>query len=289
MRASSELGSVTIGELSVYEELENAMPKRSDEQLEHLERQILTEGFIRDPFILWNYQDEIIVIDGHSRRRILERLIKDKGFSSLIPAYFYHFDSVEEAKAWIQDNQISRKNITDAEKAYFIGSSFSEAQENPEYLSAYISLKNLDKTLFENLGLKDAIAELHKVSPRTAHNHLDFYNGIQKIAQHNRSVAQQILSSEANGGQQAAVSFVNVIKYGKSNSKKKIESIDDVVMAVQGGSTEKKIKKEDDSLPEQIKKEMALFLKTPVEENKIALIEKIELLCAKNQKAVMAA
>lgn len=89
--------------LEVDEELRLLIPKRSKEERDQLEANILADGEIRDPIIVWDR----IVIDGMGRFEIARKHklpfhIKRKEFSNNA-----------ECKAWMYRNQLGRRNLTE--------------------------------------------------------------------------------------------------------------------------------------------------------------------------------
>ena len=58
-----------IDEIIIDPEFESKIPPLTDEELEHLEANILEEGAVIHPLILWNG----ILVDGHNRYHIVER------------------------------------------------------------------------------------------------------------------------------------------------------------------------------------------------------------------------
>jgi len=90
--------------LVVDKEFMRLIPPLLEEEYKQLEQNILAEGKLLNPIILWDG----IIVDGHNRFYIcmkhgIEFELKDM-----------HFDSREEAKLWILENQLGRRNLTDA-------------------------------------------------------------------------------------------------------------------------------------------------------------------------------
>jgi len=82
----------------------NLIPPLGQEESEQLEQNILESRKCYDPIILW----EGVIIDGHNRFEIcmkngIEFQVEEISLSSR-----------EEAKVWILENQLSRRNLTDA-------------------------------------------------------------------------------------------------------------------------------------------------------------------------------
>lgn len=81
------------------------IPKPSEEELRTLEDNILTDGVVRDPLVLWAGKN--ILVDGHNRWDIIQR-------HPQIPysTTERHFDTEEDVIIWICRNQRGRRNIS---------------------------------------------------------------------------------------------------------------------------------------------------------------------------------
>ena len=90
--------------LAVDKEFMQLIPPLLDEEYKQLEQNILAKGKCLNAILLWDG----MIVDGHNRFYIcmkhgIEFEVKDM-----------HFDSREEAKLWILENQLGRRNLTDA-------------------------------------------------------------------------------------------------------------------------------------------------------------------------------
>ena len=91
--------------LIIDEEFKALIPNPQQEEYEQLEQNILSENKCRDPLVIWNDT----IIDGHNRFEICTKHgIKD------YQVVEKEFESKEAAKLWIIENQLGRRNITDA-------------------------------------------------------------------------------------------------------------------------------------------------------------------------------
>ena len=92
-------------ELTVDEEFAGLIPQLSDEEYQRLERSILSEG-CREAIIVWHNT----IIDGHNRYRICR--MHD------IPYRIERreFVSDNDAKLWMLNNQLGRRNLTDFQR-----------------------------------------------------------------------------------------------------------------------------------------------------------------------------
>jgi len=87
----------------IDQEFKSLIPPLSPEEREQLEQNILEARKCYDPLVLW----EGIILDGHNRFSICAK----HGIEFQIEEIM--LDSREAAKAWILDNQLSRRNLSD--------------------------------------------------------------------------------------------------------------------------------------------------------------------------------
>ena len=86
--------------IQINDTLRDLIPPLSLEESKQLTTNILEEG-IREPIILWKGT----IVDGHNRYRIAQDY--DLDFETVEK----HFDSLEDAKLWMIDNQFGRRNL----------------------------------------------------------------------------------------------------------------------------------------------------------------------------------
>ena len=98
--------------LTIDPEFEAKCPPLTEDELSQLEENILEEGLVLMPLIVWNDT----IVDGHNRYRIaqahpgIEFRTHEKQFSNRY-----------EALSWICKNQLGRRNLTPQQKKYLIG------------------------------------------------------------------------------------------------------------------------------------------------------------------------
>ena len=102
-------------DLRIDEEFAEKIPPLTREEYEQLEANILTDGCVINPLIIWNG----VIVDGHNRYRILQDhpdipyQVHEKEFSDRY-----------EVIAWICKNQLGRRNLTPAQRKYLIGKQY---------------------------------------------------------------------------------------------------------------------------------------------------------------------
>lgn len=105
----------------------------TDDEFRQLEGNILSDGVVINPIIVWNG----VIVDGHNRYRILERhpdiqyTIHEKSF-----------DDRFSALAWICKNQLGRRNLTPTQKKYLIGKQYEAEKQRQGTNNQYVQAKS---------------------------------------------------------------------------------------------------------------------------------------------------
>ena len=111
---------MNLSALKVDPEFQGKIPPLTFEELNQLEANILRDGRIINPIIVW----EGLIVDGHNRFTIAKKhpeipfTVHEKEFASRY-----------EAIIWICKNQLGRRNLTPEQKKYLIGKQY-EAEKS---------------------------------------------------------------------------------------------------------------------------------------------------------------
>ena len=106
--------------LTIDPEFEAKCPPLTEDELSQLEENILEEGLVLMPLIVWNDT----IVDGHNRYRIA-RAHPGIGFRT----HEKQFSNRYEALSWICKNQLGRRNLTPMQKKYLVGERY-DAEKN---------------------------------------------------------------------------------------------------------------------------------------------------------------
>ena len=101
--------------LKIDPEFQNQIPPLTDDEYKQLEENILKEGKLLSPLIVWNNT----LVDGHNRYAILQK--HPEIYFSTMPL---RFENREEAVAWICRNQLGRRNLSPEQKRYLLGKQY---------------------------------------------------------------------------------------------------------------------------------------------------------------------
>jgi hypothetical protein len=149
-------------------EFQSLIPIMVKEEKDALEASILAEG-CRDSLVHWDG----VLLDGHNRYEICTRHeipFKTTGKT---------FDNRDQAKIWVIANQLSRRNITPAQRTYLLG-----IQYNLEKKEA-TGFKDRDVSGDQNEHRQktaDKIAAQHHVSPATVKRAEKFADAVDKLS-----------------------------------------------------------------------------------------------------------
>ena len=114
--------SVRMINLKIDPEFQSQIPPLTDDEFKQLEENILKEGKLLSPLIVWNNT----LVDGHNRYAILQK--HPEIYFSTMPL---RFANREEALAWICKNQLGRRNLTPEQKKFLIGKQYSVEHRKP--------------------------------------------------------------------------------------------------------------------------------------------------------------
>ena len=128
--------------LKIDPEFQSKIPPLTFEELNLLETNILEEGRILSPLIVWNG----LIVDGHNRFAILKNHPEIK-YTVLEKEFANRYEAI----VWICKNQLGRRNLTLEQKKYLIGKQYeAEKQSNGFKGNQYTSLNESACSQFGN-------------------------------------------------------------------------------------------------------------------------------------------
>ena len=156
---------------SIDPEFKTLIPPLSQEEYSQLEQNILSNNKCRDAIITWNG----IIVDGHNRFNICVT----HGISFEIKEM--DFDSRNHAKLWILENQLGRRNLTDAQRIELalLKTELLKEKARKNQIRAGREKTRADKLFSKSSKPDDVPVNVHKaaaqiagVSDGTIHNYL---------------------------------------------------------------------------------------------------------------------
>lgn len=170
--------------ISISKEIRDYIIPLSEEELFQLEKNLITEG-CRESLIVWEKADgELVLVDGHNRYKICQKNNLPFKIKKL------KFNSLDEVKVWMVDNQMGRRNLSADQLSYYRG-------------LKYLSLKKT-KGGYQNVKAKGSsdnkasqhIAQQFNVSESTVKRDAKFAEGLNLIAKSNPKLRTKILTGE---------------------------------------------------------------------------------------------
>ena len=110
--------------LTIDPEFASKIPPLREDELKQLEENILADGVVINPLIVWNG----MIVDGHNRYRILQQHPEIQ-----FTTYEKPFPDRYAAIAWICKNQLGRRNLTPQQFKYLIGQQYEAEKCTSNY------------------------------------------------------------------------------------------------------------------------------------------------------------
>ena len=158
--------------LKIDPEFQSQIPPLTDDEFRQLEENILKEGKLLSPLIVWG----TTLVDGHNRYAILQK--HPEIYFSTMPL---PFESREEVLAWICKNQLGRRNLTPEQKYYLMGKQYEaeKAAHGGDRKSSDAKSSSQSANLIDNTKTCDRIAEEKGVSKDTVIRASRFTKGVE--------------------------------------------------------------------------------------------------------------
>ena len=186
--------------LKIDPEFQSQIPPLTDDEFKQLEENILKEGKLLSPLIVWNNT----LVDGHNRYAILQK--HPEIYFSTMPL---PFESRGEVLAWICKNQLGRRNLTPEQKKFLIGKQYSVEHRKPggngnnQYTATtqeavqeeLCQIDTIPPTSAE-ASIRKQIAERNNVSESYVARSEKFMRGVEIMEQMVPGMQEKILSGQ---------------------------------------------------------------------------------------------
>ena len=186
--------------LKIDPEIQSKIPPLTDDEFKQLEENILKEGKLLSPLIVWGNT----LVDGYNRYAILQK--HPEICFSTMPL---RFANREEALAWICKNQLGRRNLTPEQKKFLIGKQYSVEHRKPGGNGNNQHTAAAKKTAPEELcqidtipptsaeaSVRKQIAERNNVSESYVARSEKFMRGVEIMEQMVPGMQEKILSGQ---------------------------------------------------------------------------------------------
>lgn len=215
-------------QLTIDPEFRDKIPPLSQDEFSKLEENILADGEVREPLVLWHNT----IIDGHHRWAIIQKHPE-------IPYKVTQMDFPDKwaAIVWMCRNQLGRRNVTDEQKTVLIGEAYraqkmsvgNHAERGAD--GKYLSRQNGD--IGEKTRTKDIIAKQFGVGSKTverAHGFVDSLDEAEKVSPGFREsvlsgavkAPKSVIAEIRNVPEENRAEVVEAIKRGDTDTAKAI-------------------------------------------------------------------
>ena len=191
---------MNLNALKIDPEFQGKIPPLTFEELNQLEANILRDGRIINPIIVW----QGLIVDGHNRYTIAKKhpeipfTVHEKEFASRY-----------EAIIWICKNQLGRRNLTPEQKKFLIGKQYSVEHRKPggngnnQHTAAAKKTAPEELCQFDTIpptateaSVRKQIAERNNVSESYVARSEKFMRGVEIMEQMVPGMQEKILSGQ---------------------------------------------------------------------------------------------
>jgi len=190
--------------IKILPEIESVLFPLQEEEFKLLEESILQEG-IRDPLVVWPKGDDYILVDGHHRYKIAQKHSLPFRIKEM------RFDNLDDVLEWVDRNQLGRRNLTEEEYAYVLGSLYERRKkqgERKDLVNDFTELvadcatscvNDFTNPAGGSAATARAIAEEFGIGERTVRNAAAFAQAVDKVRELDQESAAKILAGKVVG------------------------------------------------------------------------------------------
>ena len=186
--------------LNIDPEFAGKIPPLREEELKQLEENILADGVVINPLIVWNG----VIVDGHNRYRILQQHPEIQ-----FTTYEKAFSDRYEAIAWICKNQLGRRNLTPQQFKYLIGQQYEaeKVSHGGDRKSDQQKSSVQNEHLIEREKTSQRIANENNVSASFVRRSECFAKGVDAAEEAVPGIKQEILTGSIKPTEKAVAAI----------------------------------------------------------------------------------
>ena len=191
--------------LTIDPEFEGKIPPLREEELKQLEENILADGVVINPLIVWDG----VIVDGHNRYRILQKHPEIQ-----FTTYEKEFPDRYAAIAWICKNQLGRRNLTPQQFKYLVGQRYEAEKQSKgiefqgnQYTSQDRSGLGQNDPDQKSHGTRSRIAKETQTSDSYVRRAAHFAKGVDAAEETEPGIKQEILSGSIKPTEKAVAAI----------------------------------------------------------------------------------
>ena len=191
--------------LTIDSEFASKIPPLREEELKQLEENILADGVVINPLIVWDG----VIVDGHNRYRILQKHPEIQ-----FTTYEKQFPDRYAAIAWICKNQLGRRNLTPQQFKYLVGQRYEAEKQSKgiefqgnQYTSQDRSGLGQNDPDQKSHGTRSRIAKETQTSDSYVRRAAHFAKGVDAAEETEPGIKQEILSGSIKPTEKAVAAI----------------------------------------------------------------------------------
>ena len=197
-------------EFIIDSEFQSQIPALTDEEFQQLEENILSEGEVLSPLIVWGN----ILVDGHNRYKILQQHPEIPYTTRSISCTC---ETREDVLAWICKHQLGRRNLTPEQKKFLIGKQAKAEKQIKSFHGNQYTLAS-ESGLVQNEpdrtkhGSRSKVAAEHGTSESYVYRAEQFAKGVEAAEEAVPGAQKEILSGKIRATDREISSIAKVPK-----------------------------------------------------------------------------
>lgn len=186
--------------LTIDPEFAGKIPPLREEEMKQLEENILADGVVINPLIVWNG----VIVDGHNRYHILQKHPEIQ-----FTTYEKQFPDRYAAIAWICKNQLGRRNLTPQQFKYLIGQQYEaeKVSHGGDRKSDQQKSSVQNEHLIEREKTSQRIANENNVSASFVRRSECFAKGVDAAEEVAPGIKQEILTGSIKPTEKAVAAI----------------------------------------------------------------------------------
>lgn len=191
--------------LTIDPEFASKIPPLREEELKQLEENILADGVVINPLIVWDG----VIVDGHNRYRILQKHPEIQ-----FTTYEKQFPDRYAAIAWICKNQLGRRNLTPQQFKYLVGQRYEAEKQSKgiefqgnQYTSQDRSGLGQNDPDQKSHGTRSRIAKETQTSDSYVRRAAHFAKGVDAADETEPGIKQEILTGNIKPTEKAVAAI----------------------------------------------------------------------------------
>ena len=189
--------------LTIDPEFASKIPPLREEEMKQLEENILADGVVINPLIVWNG----VIVDGHNRYHILQKYPEIQ-----FTTYEKQFSDRYAAIAWICKNQLGRRNLTQEQYKYLIGERYEAEKRTESFYGNRFTLADKSSRIQNESGYsgertREKIARENNISVSYVQRAGKFAQGVDAAEKVAPGIKQEILTGNIKPTEKAVAAI----------------------------------------------------------------------------------